>query len=235
MAVGVLTRLKRTEHPAGRLPAAARPWTPPPGLARARGPPPDRPSPSRVLAGSGAPHRRRAEAAGRLAQHGPDRRRGPPGPRAPAAAARTRAWPTCSASTSSARCPSGRDRAARRNAPCAPAGRRAAAHHTRPREADRDLPRREPVVGRDEYTRFLDAQTGKPHATPCQLFNDCVRLWGIRHTYDEEDLTSSCAAAGFAEIERVETGESRRPALRGLERHGEPWVNQAEASASKRR
>lgn len=85
------------------------------------------------------------------------------------------------------------------------------------------------VVGREEYTRFLDEQTGKPHATPCQVFNDCVRLWGIRYTYDEADLTAKLRDAGFTEIERVETGESRRPALRGLERHGEPWVNQAEA------
>lgn len=85
------------------------------------------------------------------------------------------------------------------------------------------------VVGRDEYTRFLDEETGKPHATPCQVFNDCVRLWGIRYTYDEEDLTGKLRSAGFTEIERMETGESHRPALRGLERHGEAWVNQAEA------
>jgi predicted SAM-dependent methyltransferase len=87
---------------------------------------------------------------------------------------------------------------------------------------------RNPVVDRDAYTRFLDEGTGKPHATPCQLFNDCVRLWGIRYTYDEQDLTLKLRAAGFAEVERVEPGESRHPALRGLERHGEPWVNQAE-------
>jgi predicted SAM-dependent methyltransferase len=85
------------------------------------------------------------------------------------------------------------------------------------------------VVSRDDYTRFLDGETGKAHATPCQLFNDCVRLWGIRYTYDEEDLTQKLRAAGFAEVERVEPGESRHPALRGLERHGEPWVNRAEA------
>jgi predicted SAM-dependent methyltransferase len=86
-----------------------------------------------------------------------------------------------------------------------------------------------PVVGRDEYLRYLDRETGKAHATPCQAFNDAVRLWGIRYTYDEEDLAAKLAAAGFVGAERVEPGESRHEHLRGLERHGEPWVNRAEA------
>jgi hypothetical protein len=30
-------------------------------------------------------------------------------------------------------------------------------------------------------------------------------------------------------VERVEPGESRHERLRGLERHGEPWVNRVEA------
>lgn len=86
-----------------------------------------------------------------------------------------------------------------------------------------------PVVGREDYGRYLDAETGKPHATPCQLFNDLVRLWGIRYTYDEEDLTRRLREAGFADIQRVEPGQSCHAALRGLERHGDRWVNQAEA------
>lgn len=86
-----------------------------------------------------------------------------------------------------------------------------------------------PVVSREDYTSYLDAETGKPHATPCQVFNDLVRLWGIRYTYDEEDLTRRLRETGFADIERVEPGESRNAALRGLELHGEPWVNLAEA------
>ena len=90
-------------------------------------------------------------------------------------------------------------------------------------------PDESPVVGRDEYLRYLDRETGKEHATPCQAFNDAVRLWGIRYTYDEEDLAAKLAAAGFAGAERVEPGESRHEHLRGLERHGEPWVNRAEA------
>jgi len=86
-----------------------------------------------------------------------------------------------------------------------------------------------PVVSRDDYTRFLDEETGKRHETPCQVFNDTVRLWGIRHTYDEADMTLKLRAAGFAEVDRVEPAESRHEALRGLELHGEPWVNRAEA------
>ena len=46
-----------------------------------------------------------------------------------------------------------------------------------------------PVVTREDYVRYLDTETGEAHATPCQVFNDGVRLWGIRYTYDEEDLT----------------------------------------------
>jgi predicted SAM-dependent methyltransferase len=86
-----------------------------------------------------------------------------------------------------------------------------------------------PVVGRAEYLRYLDRETGKAHATPCQAFNDAVRLWGIRYTYDEEDLAAKLTGAGFASVERVEPGESRHERLRGLERHGEPWVNRVEA------
>ena len=54
-----------------------------------------------------------------------------------------------------------------------------------------------PVVTREDYARYLDAETGKQHATPCQLFNDTVRLWGIRYTYDEEDLSRQAARDGL--------------------------------------
>ena len=86
-----------------------------------------------------------------------------------------------------------------------------------------------PVVTREDYVRYLDEETGEAHATPCQVFNDGVRLWGIRYTYDEEDLTRRLREAGFADIQVVEPGESRHAGLRGLEQHGEPWVNRAEA------
>jgi predicted SAM-dependent methyltransferase len=88
---------------------------------------------------------------------------------------------------------------------------------------------RSDAVKREEYVRFFDEATGKRHETPCQLLNDMMRLWGIRYTYDEEDLAHKLRAAGFTEITRVEARESSRPALRNLEQHGPDWLNRAEA------
>ena len=86
-----------------------------------------------------------------------------------------------------------------------------------------------PVVGRTEYLRYLDGETGKEHATPCQAFNDAVRLWGIRYTYDEEDLAAKLARRRLRRGGTRRAGREPPRALRGLERHGEPWVNRAEA------
>lgn len=89
---------------------------------------------------------------------------------------------------------------------------------------------RNPVISREDYARFLDSETGKVHERGAQIFNDYLRLWGHRYVYDEEDLTAKLLAAGFVEVVREETGESRHEALRGLERHGgADWVNRAEA------
>ncbi len=89
---------------------------------------------------------------------------------------------------------------------------------------------RNPVIDRDSYARFLAQQTGKPHARPGQLFNDYTRMWGHQWIYDEEDLAARLREAGFAEVHRLETGESAHAALRGLEHHGgSDWVNRAEA------
>jgi predicted SAM-dependent methyltransferase len=89
---------------------------------------------------------------------------------------------------------------------------------------------RNPVIGRDEYAEFLTRETGRPHDRACQLFNDYMRLWGHRWIYDEEDLSARLLGAGFARVERHETGESPHGPLRGLERHGgADWVNKAEA------
>jgi len=85
------------------------------------------------------------------------------------------------------------------------------------------------VVSRDDYTRWLGEGTGKPGRRPAQMLNDLLRLWGVRYTYDEEDLVAKLRDAGFTEVRRVESGESEHAALRGVERHGEPWVNRAEA------
>lgn len=86
-----------------------------------------------------------------------------------------------------------------------------------------------PVVAREEYVRFLAQEIGKPVGRPAQMLNDLLRLWGIRYTYDEDDLFAKLHDAGFADVRRVDPGESRHSALRGVERHGEAWVNRAEA------
>lgn len=89
---------------------------------------------------------------------------------------------------------------------------------------------RNPEISRDEYARFLGGVTGKRYERPGQLLNDYLRLWGHLHVYDEEDLTARLLEAGFADVARVEPGESAHPALRGVERHGgAAWVNRAEA------
>jgi len=86
-----------------------------------------------------------------------------------------------------------------------------------------------PIVGLDAYIRFLGEQTGKAGRRPAQMLNDLMRLWGIRYTYDAEDLDAKLRDAGFCDVRRVEPGESEHAALRGVERHGEAWVNRAEA------
>ena len=89
---------------------------------------------------------------------------------------------------------------------------------------------RNPVVTREQYTRFLASQTGRGQQRPAQVLNDYLRLWGHRLVYDELELRAALQAAGFVEIVREEPGQSRHERLRGIERHGgEEWVNRAEA------
>jgi predicted SAM-dependent methyltransferase len=89
---------------------------------------------------------------------------------------------------------------------------------------------RNPIVGRDEYARFLSGLADKPLDRPCQGFNYYLRAWGHRYVYDEEDLVAKLEAGGFSDIQRHDAGESPHQALRGIERHGgEAWVNRAEA------
>lgn len=87
---------------------------------------------------------------------------------------------------------------------------------------------RSDAVARDDYMRFFDGLTGKRHVTACQLLNDALRLWGIRFTYDEQELVRKLREAGFAEVSRVTPGESAHRPLNGLERHGPNWLNDAE-------
>jgi predicted SAM-dependent methyltransferase len=89
---------------------------------------------------------------------------------------------------------------------------------------------RNDVIGREQYARFLDRETGKRHTQPAQILNDYLRLWGHRYVYDEPDLRARLEAAGFVAVERLEPGRSGHAALRGVERHGgAEWVNRAEA------
>ena len=88
---------------------------------------------------------------------------------------------------------------------------------------------RNPAVSLADYAGFLDSWTSATHERACQVLNAALRYWGHRYVYDEEDLTAKLREAGFAQVERLDSGESRHPALRGLERHGPDWLNAAEA------
>lgn len=62
-----------------------------------------------------------------------------------------------------------------------------------------------------------------------KIFNDFMRPWGHLHVYDEEDPAAKMRQAGFTQVIRCEPGTSEHEALRGLEHHGQPWQNDAEA------
>ncbi|MBK8976972.1 MAG: methyltransferase domain-containing protein [Planctomycetes bacterium] len=49
------------------------------------------------------------------------------------------------------------------------------------------------------------------------MLNQCFHGWGHRFLYDEAELARVLRDAGFVEVERCAIGESRDPALRGLE------------------
>jgi predicted SAM-dependent methyltransferase len=53
----------------------------------------------------------------------------------------------------------------------------------------------------------------------CFRLNRAFRGWGHQFLYNETTLIASLAEAGFSKFERVQYGESRHEALRGLERH----------------
>lgn len=88
---------------------------------------------------------------------------------------------------------------------------------------------RNPVIGLPEYAEFLDGIAAGEHRRGAQVLNTFMRAWGHRYVYDEEDLRVKLEAAGFAAVRRLEPGESEHDALRGVERHGPPWENDAEA------
>jgi predicted SAM-dependent methyltransferase len=51
------------------------------------------------------------------------------------------------------------------------------------------------------------------------LMNNYVHMHGHLHIYDYETLALLLGDAGFEQVERVEFGESRHPALRGVDTH----------------
>jgi predicted SAM-dependent methyltransferase len=58
--------------------------------------------------------------------------------------------------------------------------------------------------------------TARNHA---DLLNNYVHMHGHLHIYDYETLALLLTEAGFDQVERVEFGESRHPALRGVDTH----------------
>lgn len=54
-------------------------------------------------------------------------------------------------------------------------------------------------------------------ATPCDVLNEGMRLWGHRYIWDESRLRGALEAVGFRLVERVAWRDSRHEPLRGLE------------------
>jgi predicted SAM-dependent methyltransferase len=53
----------------------------------------------------------------------------------------------------------------------------------------------------------------------CFYLNRAFRGWGHQFLYNQETLAATLQDAGFADIRRVEYGQSEHPELQGLERH----------------
>lgn len=73
-----------------------------------------------------------------------------------------------------------------------------------------------------EQQRYLDqfgALFGLGAVTPCQVLNLAMHSWGHRFLYSREELAQALRRAGFSDIQGSDVGESRHPALRGIERH----------------
>jgi predicted SAM-dependent methyltransferase len=72
-------------------------------------------------------------------------------------------------------------------------------------------------------TAYLEGRTGDwadmqwTPASPCDLLNEGLRLWGHLYVWDEEQLTASLLANGFSRVQRVRWHESEHEDLRGLE------------------
>ncbi|MGH8488241.1 MAG: class I SAM-dependent methyltransferase [Gammaproteobacteria bacterium] len=54
-------------------------------------------------------------------------------------------------------------------------------------------------------------------ATPCQMVNEGMRLWGHAFVYDADELEAVLRAAGFRQMQREGWRTSEHPELRSLE------------------
>ena len=64
---------------------------------------------------------------------------------------------------------------------------------------------------------WFDGVFGMKFHTSVAAINAHFRLWGHQFLYDEDTLAVGLRNAGFGSVQRVTLGESRHPALRGLE------------------
>jgi predicted SAM-dependent methyltransferase len=79
----------------------------------------------------------------------------------------------------------------------------------------------------DEYLAGRTSEwedVGWNPATPCQMVNEGLRLWGHQFVYDAQELKRVLEAVGFSRVTKAAWRESTTPALRQLESrpfHGE--------------
>jgi len=72
----------------------------------------------------------------------------------------------------------------------------------------------------DEYLNHRTIEwvdVGWQPATPCQMLNESMRLWGHQFLYDVEELTALLREVGFSDVVSVGWRQSRHGALRDLE------------------
>lgn len=78
-----------------------------------------------------------------------------------------------------------------------------------------------PTLGAEQQ-RYLDQFRqlfGLASLTPCGLLNLAMHSWGHRFLYTRAELAEELRRAGFGRVDSVDVGDSRQPALRGIEQH----------------
>lgn len=68
-------------------------------------------------------------------------------------------------------------------------------------------------------THYRVGMSDQEQTQSCFAINRAFRGWGHQFLYNERTLTLTLQEAGFANVRRVEYGESEHRELRGLERH----------------